>query len=266
MKVYLMTDLEGVAGVLDIANWCCNNSRYYNLAKKLLTDEVNAAIDGFFAAGADEVVVQDGHGTGAIDINLLDKRATLQNKWDGPYPFGLDESYDVMAWVGQHPKSGTEYGHLCHTGSMAVLDSTINNISVGEYGVHVFLGQIFNVTPIFASGCRAFTKEAKSLVKGIETVAVKKGTKSGTGDECGPKEYEVRNTVAVHLKHKKACRLIRRGAKKSLKRYMANPNVFKPIKIHPPYSRTVIFRATETSPQLTITKDNFDDLVLLLNS
>ena len=47
---------------------------------------------------------------------------------------------------------------------------------------------------------------------------------------------------------------------------MANPNVFKPIKIHPPYSRTVIFRATETSPQLTITKDNFDDLVLLLNS
>lgn len=266
MKVYLMTDLEGVAGVLDVTNWCYSNSQYYDLAKKLLTEEVNAAIDGFFAAGADEVVVQDGHGSGAIDITLLNRRATLQNKWDGPYPFGLDESYDVMAWVGQHPKSGTEYGHLCHTGSMAVLDSTINNISVGEYGVHVFLGQIFNVTPIFASGCRAFSKEAKSLVKGIKTVVVKKGTTSGTGDECTAEEYEVRNIASVHLKHKKACKLIRKGAKKALKRYISKPNSFNPVKIHPPYSRTLTIRATTSTPQQTITKDNFDDLVLLLNS
>ena len=43
MKVYLMSDLEGAAGVLDSVNWCYPDSRYYELAKELLTREVNAA-------------------------------------------------------------------------------------------------------------------------------------------------------------------------------------------------------------------------------
>ena len=50
MKVMIVTDLEGVAGVLDFENWCSIESPYYNKAKKLLTLETNAAIEGFFAA------------------------------------------------------------------------------------------------------------------------------------------------------------------------------------------------------------------------
>lgn len=37
MKIYIMTDLEGVAGVLDFENWCEPSSRYYEAAKELLT-------------------------------------------------------------------------------------------------------------------------------------------------------------------------------------------------------------------------------------
>lgn len=83
MKVYLMTDLEGVAGVMNSVDYCYVGSKYYDLAKELLTKEVNAAIDGFFAAGADEIVVQDGHGEGGINITLLDPRAKLQQGWNG---------------------------------------------------------------------------------------------------------------------------------------------------------------------------------------
>ena len=51
MKVYIMTDLEGVAGVMNSTDWIYPESRYYERGKELLTKEVNAAIDGFFAAG-----------------------------------------------------------------------------------------------------------------------------------------------------------------------------------------------------------------------
>ena len=66
-KVYIMTDMEGVAGVLDFENWCKPESRYYELGKELLTLEVNAAIEGFSRGGATEFLVADGHGYGGIN-------------------------------------------------------------------------------------------------------------------------------------------------------------------------------------------------------
>lgn len=265
MKVYLMTDMEGVAGVMNSTDWIYTDSRYYEKGKELLTKEVNAAIAGFIAAGADEIIVQDGHGKGAVDITLLDSRAKLQRGWDGPYPFGMDERYDVMAWVGQHPKAGTEYGHLCHTLSFNVLDWQVNGISVGEFGMLAFLGQIYNIVPIFVSGCAAFTKEAQDLVKGIETVAVKEGIMAGSGDDCTTEEYERRNWGAIHLQPEKSRKLIREGAERALRRYVVQPQSFQPTKIYAPYSKKIQFRETNGNEGYVYELNQYDDLVELLN-
>ena len=270
MKVYLMTDLEGVAGVLNAQDYLDLNGPYYALAKELLTMEANAAIDGFFAGGADEIVVQDGHGEGGINQLLLDPRAKLQRGWDGPgggyYPHGLDESYDVIAWVGQHPKSGTEFGHLCHTGSFGVLDFQINGISVGELGKQLFLANTFGVVPIFASGCLALTKEARHFVEGIETVAVKEGVRSGTGDECTAEAYSLRNSGAIHLHPQVARKLIREGAERAMRRYLNDPASFRPMKISAPYSKKITTRDSAKNKGSVYEKSGFDDLALLLNS
>jgi len=267
MRVCLMTDLEGVAGVINAPDWIHANSRYNDLGKALLTQEVNAAVDGFFAAGATEVVVEDGHGSGAIDITLLDPRAKLQRGWDvnGAYPFGLDRCFDVMAFVGQHPKAGTEYGHLCHTGNMNVLDCTINGISVGEFGQAVFLANLYGTATIFASGCLAFTKEAAALVEGIETVAVKEGVQPGTGAECTEDEYRVRNGGAIHLHPEVARKLIREGAQRALRRYIENPESFVPTTVSPPYTGTIIFREYQGQKNYKRTLFKFNSLVDLLN-
>ena len=66
MRVYLMTDLEGVAGVQNSLEWTRPGQYWYDLARQLLTQEANAAVAGFIAAGADEVLVADGHGPGAV--------------------------------------------------------------------------------------------------------------------------------------------------------------------------------------------------------
>ncbi len=77
MKLMIMTDMEGVAGMLNFEDWCVPDGRYYDKGKRLLTLEVNAAIEGFFHGGATEIVVVDGHGNGGIDPELLDERAQL---------------------------------------------------------------------------------------------------------------------------------------------------------------------------------------------
>jgi len=47
MRIGIMTDLEGVAGIPSFDDWCLSDSKYYEKAKMLLTEETNAAIRAF---------------------------------------------------------------------------------------------------------------------------------------------------------------------------------------------------------------------------
>ena len=69
-SVYMMTDLEGSAGVDD---WDPRHREDATTAKgvydraemqRLLTGEVNAAAEGLFAAGVEEIIINDAHGAG----------------------------------------------------------------------------------------------------------------------------------------------------------------------------------------------------------
>jgi len=62
MKIYLMTDMEGAAGVVNADDYLAPGARYYEVARELVTGEVNAAIEGALEAGATEFLVLDGHG------------------------------------------------------------------------------------------------------------------------------------------------------------------------------------------------------------
>jgi len=266
MKIKLVTDIEGVAGVINAEDWTRPESKYYEVGKELLTKEVNAAIDGFFAAGAERVVVIDGHGPGAINGLMLDPRAELQRGF-GKYrwPMDMDDDYDAVAWVGQHPKASTEFGHLCHTQAYDVIDCSINGISVGEFGQFMFVCQQFGMVPIFASGCVAFTKEAEALAPGIETVAVKQGLMEGTGVECDYDAYRSRNHAAIHKSPEVARKLIREGAERALRRFIEHPETFNPTKISPPYTRTYVCRPKDGKPGFTNTVTHPTNFSAMMN-
>ena len=57
MKIFLSTDMEGTAGVVD---WdqCVGDSPEAAAGRKLLLAEVNAAIEGAVEGGATEVVLR----------------------------------------------------------------------------------------------------------------------------------------------------------------------------------------------------------------
>ena len=75
--MYILTDIEGAAGVASFVDDTYTDGRFYMKARSLLTQEVNAAVDGALSAGATEIVVWDGHGSGAINPEELHEEAKL---------------------------------------------------------------------------------------------------------------------------------------------------------------------------------------------
>ncbi len=74
MKIYILSDLEGTAGV-NTWDQALGKGDEYRLACRLMTEEINAAADGAFAAGAEKVLVNDCHGSEEnLDLDVLDSR------------------------------------------------------------------------------------------------------------------------------------------------------------------------------------------------
>ncbi len=248
MRIYLMTDLEGVAGVLNFDDWCEPQSRYYETAKEFLTREVNAAVEGFLEGGATEIVVWDGHGYGGINISLLHPAVQLIRGWrERPWPLLLNEGkYDAIAWVGQHAKAGTLKAHLAHTQGFNYRDESINGVSVGEFGQLAMCASELGIRAIFGAGDEAFMREAQALVPGIEAVAVKRGTNPVPGHALPQAAYMNHNLTAIHLPPEEARKRIRAAARRAGDR--ARNESFGIIPLKPPFERVTVLRSDEKNP------------------
>lgn len=138
MKILIAADMEGITGVV---HWdhVDHNKQDYGRFRKLMTEDVNAAIRGAFDGGAGEVIVADGHGTARnILIEELDPRARLNTGSPSPLAMtqGAQTGIDAAMFIGYHAKVGTENAILDHTWSGAVANVWINGRIVGEIGVN----------------------------------------------------------------------------------------------------------------------------------
>ena len=248
MKIAIMTDLEGVAGVTNFKDWIAPENRYYERGRELLTEEVNAAIRGFADAGADEFFVIDGHGEGAVNPLLLNERAVYSRGWGIYHEFGLSQGFDAIAWVGQHAKAGPVLSHLTHTGSLYVLECKINGISVGEFGQCAFIAGSFGTPVIFASGERAFCNEVHELTPFAHTAEGKYGVTLDDGRDCTEEEYWEHNLGAVHVHPKVARERIYKGAKAALEDFLENPEKFKPVCPEAPFVMETWYRRKGEKP------------------
>ena len=115
MKILVLTDLEGVAGVVDFGSQTYPTGKYYEQAKELLTEEVNACCAGFFDAGAGEVLVIDGHGSGGIVPWKMHRDAKLLHGRPVPAFWHVDKGWDALVLLAHHAMNGVENGNLNHT-------------------------------------------------------------------------------------------------------------------------------------------------------
>jgi len=266
MKIAIITDMEGVAGVLNEKDWTLPDGRYYEQGKAFLTEETNAAIDGFFAAGAERITVIDGHGVGGINPWLLDERAELACGVGVSDYYGLNADFDALAWIGQHAKAGSLYSHIAHTSNFDVIECKLNDVSVGEFGLTAAIGGCFGAVSLFGSGDREFNKEAKALIPHMHTVEVKYGFNTSDGADCDFEGYRRHTLGAVHIHPKRACALIREGAEKALKEFINNRDSYKPFTLGPPYFVEIQFRAVDNKPPYKITSQHDSDIATMYHA
>ncbi len=222
MKVCIGTDLEGVAGVVSFESQAYETGKYFEDAKKLLTAEVNAAVEGMIEMGVDEILVIDGHGPGAIVFeNLHSEAKLLHGRPLAPRQTYLDilKKYDVCMMIGQHAMAGITDGNLNHTqNSKSIEYYKLNDKFIGEIAQFALSRGAIGLPLIFLSGDDAACKEAEELIPQIITVSVKQGL----GRSC-----------AISLSAEKARQLIREGVKTALKKHEQNP--VPPLKWEGPY-------------------------------
>jgi len=174
LKVYISADMEGIGGVATRLQSSSSGAEYEKY-RRLMTLEVNAAIEGAFDAGATEVLVGDSHGNAQnIDLELLDKRARLIRAWPRELGMvhGLDRSFGAVAFVGFHASEGQSPGILAHTftGTMEV---SLNGRKVPEGGFAGAVAGELGVPVVFVSGDQVIARELKAIFGDIETAVVK---------------------------------------------------------------------------------------------
>jgi D-amino peptidase len=205
-KVFMITDLEGVSGIFDTDLQCLpGKSPRFEESRKLLTGEVNAAVDGLLEGGATDVVVWDGH-DGSQTLSVLDihPKARLLTGTPVSPTFELDGTYSAVIFIGQHAMAGAVKGILSHSySSLGVQNMWVNGKPVGEIGVRVMLAGYFKVPVVMLSGDNAACAELHDLVPEAECAEVKSG---------------VSRTAGFMLPHPTACALIRAQARRAMQR------------------------------------------------
>ena len=176
MKVFILTDLEGPAGVNGRSDAVVGNTMLNKpTAEQALVNEVNAVCEGLIAAGANEIVVLDGHGgSNSMNIFNLHPKAQLMQvgEW-GPVCF-MDGTYDAFIQLGAHGMQSSG-SYMCHTfNSHGVTEMRLNGELIGEIGVTSYLAAYFKVPTIMVSGDDVACHEARALLgDALEVVPTK---------------------------------------------------------------------------------------------
>ncbi len=229
-RVYMITDMEGVDGIFDSDLQCDPyKSPRWEESHRLLTEEVNAAVDGLLEGGATDVVVWDGHDA-SRSLSVLDihPKARLLTGTPISPTLDLDTSYSAVIFIGQHAMAGAEKAILSHSySSKGIQNMWVNNKLVGEIGGRVMLAGSFGIPVIMLSGDTAACKELHDLVPEAECAEVKSG---------------VSRTAGYMLSHPAACALIREKARRAVERLRE----FKPYKISGPVDVKVEFTTRST--------------------
>src|SRR5215471_19731805 len=227
MKIYISADMEGVVGVVTQEQLGPSGFEYQR-AREFMTEEVKAAVDAAFEAGATEIVISDSHGNGEnLLIEKLPKNVTIVRSWPRPLMMmqGIDETFDGAIFIGYHTSTTNMAGVRAHTISSARLaDVRLNGVTMPEAGINAAIAGSFNVPIIMISGDDAIVKEATELLGDVEGAVVK---------------WAVSFHAAKTVTPETAYDLIREKTRKAIQRIKE----FKPYKVKQPVQLDVRFKA-----------------------
>lgn len=221
LKVYISVDMDGTGGTVHGAD-VGSDDPDYQMFRRVLTDEVNAAIEGALRAGAGEILVEEHHGARDFRNVILDQlhpQARLIRGWPRPRGgvTGLDASFDAAMFLGYHARAGTPRAVLAHTFfPQAVADVRINGRSVGEGEFNAVVAGAMGVPVVLVAGDDVVVEQMREFLGTVEGVVVKEA---------------LSKTAAIVLPPSVSASRIREAAERALRRL----DEFKPVKMALPY-------------------------------
>jgi D-amino peptidase len=175
-KVYISADIEGISGVTGDDQTSAAGTEYAR-GRRLMTEDVNAAVRGALEGGATDILVNDSHGSmrNILPEELARPARLISHsfKRNGMME-GLDETFDAVIFVGYHAKADSPVGLFAHTGSGVVRDVQINGRSVGEGGMNTLLAAWYGVPVVMVTGDDVAVAQVKEVATEARGVAVKR--------------------------------------------------------------------------------------------
>jgi D-amino peptidase len=176
MRLLISADMEGATGV----TWPGDvepGTEQWQRCRRMFTSDVNAAIAGFFDAGADEVLVNEAHSTMRnLLLEDLDTRAVMltgRHKELSMVEGIQDQSVQGVAFLGYHAAAGTE-GVLAHTYLANSITSVRVNGETGSEGrLNAHVAAEFGVPVVLVTGDDRTCADAAGYAPQALTVAVK---------------------------------------------------------------------------------------------
>lgn len=188
MNIFVSVDMEGISGICRCSQ-VNPNGEHHPAARKLMTWDVNACVEGCVQGGAERIVVRDAHCSGFNFIwDELDPRAEYIQGDSGLERFPDIASVDGLILLGYHAMAGTREAVLEHTMSSASWQHFwINGKLSGELAIDAAIAGEHDVPVIMTSGDDKLCAEARNFIPDIVAVEVKKGL-GCEGAQLLPKE------------------------------------------------------------------------------
>lgn len=191
MKIFISSDMEGTAGVVDWSQ-CIPGNPEYGYYRELLQNEVNASITGAMAAGATEFLVNDSHSSmqNLRPDSLEGNARYLSGKHKPMYMMqGLDSTFDAIFLISYHGSMSSEASVLSHTyNPRAISDIRLNGEFVSEAGLNALVAQAYGVPMVLVTGDETTEVETRMWSPGIHAAVVKKSITRFAADSMHPKQ------------------------------------------------------------------------------
>jgi D-amino peptidase len=203
--IFISVDMEGVGGITT-ARQTTRGTDDYAWARRLMTQEANAAAEGAFDVGAIDVVVSDSHGDmGNLLPHELDGRVELAQgtpKLPWSMMAGIDDRFAGAVFVGYHAGAGTAGAILDHTYTGWLADVRVNGESWNETHLNAALAGTFDVPVLVVAGDRACCEQAEARLPWVRTVATKEGFGNRSGRSRSPENVrdDLRRVVSDAVK------------------------------------------------------------------
>lgn len=199
MRVLISADMEGTTGTTGWKDVEPGQPAYERF-RRLLTMDVNAAVEGAFDGEATEVVVNEAHdGMRNILIEELDQRAEMISGLHKPLVMmqGIDDC-DVVFFVAYHARAGTR-GVMAHTLTEDFVSVELNGEAASEARLCATLAGEFGVPVGVVTGDDVICAEVAEFLPGVKTAVVKHAIDNYSARCLSPRASGARIREAARL-------------------------------------------------------------------